>query len=180
MVTLFLRVWNRRRGLKYPFQILDVRLLHNSYFFFLACIRQTRQCVFVQPMRKPRVCMIIIDVHGTTMNAQAQSYIQQLQQNKEQIKKSEWELSQTMLKSVHKASRILLSTRFVPVLVFSKYNIFSGYFDPELSEKIFQIMKIYNFRGDLTDISAKEPLVCTYMRKQPDHETRFHNTLVLS
>ena len=33
--------------------------------------------------------MIIIDVHGTAMNTEQQLSIQQLQQNKEQIEKSE-------------------------------------------------------------------------------------------
>ena len=40
------------------------------------------------------------------------------------------------------------------MLLFSKLNkIFLGYFDPE---KIFQIIEINNFQGDLTDISAKK------------------------
>ena len=40
------------------------------------------------------------------------------------------------------------------VLLFSKLNdFFFGYFDPE---NIFLIIEINNFRGDLTDISAKK------------------------
>ena len=40
------------------------------------------------------------------------------------------------------------------MLLFSKLNkMCFGYFDPEI---FYQIMKINNFRGDLTDISAKK------------------------
>ena len=42
----------------------------------------------------------------------------------------------------------------IPVLLFSKLNkMFFGYFDPET---IFKIIKLNNFRGDLTDISTKK------------------------
>ena len=51
-----------------------------------------------------------------------------------------------------------------PVLLFSKLNkIFFGYFDPEMS---FTIMKNNNFKGELTDISAKKEVLsmstCTF------------------
>ena len=51
------------------------------------------------------------------------------------------------------------------VLLFSEWNeIFFGYYD---SEELFKIRKIYNLRGDLTDISYKRPHVrglITYAR----------------
>ena len=44
--------------------------------------------------------------------------------------------------------------QYYPVLLFSKLNkIFFGYLHPEF---FFKIMKINNFQGDLTDISAKK------------------------
>ena len=57
--------------------------------------------------------------------------------------------------------RSIAQARSEPVLPFSKLNkLISGYFDPE---NIFLDNKIINFRGDLTDNSAKkEVLVLMY------------------
>ena len=55
--------------------------------------------------------------------------------------------------------------RWTAVLPFSKLKkIFFGYFDPE---HVFEIMKINNFRGELTDISAKRNTVVHWTESVP-------------
>ena len=52
--------------------------------------------------------------------------------------------------------------RSYALLLFSKLN--KTFLDTLIQKKVFKIMKTYNFRGDLTGISAKkEPLVVRYV-----------------